>query len=239
MPVHGSDGDHYAGGVGEFDRLAVTGRVAVTFDAPHGIESVVLADGDVAEFGRAGTCPIRFAHAPIADTGVPRSAGRLIVAGGRVFIEATNQPGRSALEVSAAGRPPVLVATGDGFAPSESEFRVTVHGQLRSWPLDVVLAPDLEERTHPTTDDPTVTHQLTLTEAQRRVVEAYLDPLRRGRLEPATHREVAASLDCHQNSAREVLYSVWSSLFAAGVPMPDVADKRVAVCQAIRLHKLL
>ena len=216
-----------------------TGRAAVTFEAPHGVECAVLDDGDVVAFGRAGSCGVRFAHAPVADTGVARVAGRLVVAAGRVFVEASDQPGRSALEVSADGRPPVLIGSGDGFAPSESEFRITVHGQQRSWPLDVVIAPETSALVSPDGGDPTVTHHLELTGSQRRVLDAYLDPLRRGRLEPATHRQVADVLGCHQNSAREVLYSVWSSLFAAGVPMPDVADKRVAVCEAVRLHKLL
>jgi hypothetical protein len=28
-------------------------------------------------------------------------------------------------------------------------------------------------------------------------------------------------------------------MFAAGIPMPDVSDKRVAVVEAVRLHRLL
>jgi hypothetical protein len=74
---------------------------------------------------------------------------------------------------------------------------------------------------------------------QRRVVAAYMEPLRHGRLEPATHREVAAALSYHPNSAREALYEVWARMFAAGIPMPDVAEKRVAVVEAVRLHRLL
>ena len=35
------------------------------------------------------------------------------------------------------------------------------------------------------TDEPTKTHNLPLSEAQRRIIDAYMDPLRRGRLEPA------------------------------------------------------
>lgn len=214
-------------------------RAAITFEAPHGTESVVLRDGDVAEFGRAGTCAVRFAYAPVVDTGVPRIAGRLVVAGGRVFVEASDAPGHSALEISAAGRPPVLLAGGDGFAPSQHTFRVKVHGRERSWALDVAIAPVGPADESFGADEPTERHHLELTDAQRRVLEAYISPIRRGRLEPATHREVADRLGCHPNSAREVLYTVWSALFAAGIPMPEVADKRVAVAETIRLHRLL
>lgn len=214
-------------------------RAGVTFEAPHGIESVVLCDSEIADFGRAGTCRIRFGYAPIADLGIPRIAGRLVVAAGRVFVEAIDASGRSALEITAAGRPPTMLAAGDGFTPSETAFRVTTHGAHRSWPLDIVVRPEDHAPATDSVDEPTRTHALPLSDAQRRIINAYMDPIQRGRLEPATHREVARSLGCHQNSAREVLYSVWSALFAAGVPMPDVADKRVAVVEAIRLHRLI
>jgi hypothetical protein len=90
-------------------------------------------------------------------------------------------------------------------------------------------------------DDDRSTRQISVvfTPMQRRVLRAYVEPMRRGRLEPATHREVAEALSYHQNSAREALYEAWARLFAAGVPMPDVSDKRVAVAEAIRLHRLL
>ncbi len=214
-------------------------RAGITYEAPHGTESLVLHDGDVVQFGRGGSCAIRFAYAPVADTGVPRIAGRLVVAGDRVFVEASDGPGRSALEVTAPARPPILLAAGDGFAPAEHTYRITVHGRDRSWPIDVAVAPPVRDRHHHATDAPTERHALELTDAQRRVLEAYTAPLRRGRLEPATHREVADALGCHPNSAREVLYTVWSALFATGIPMPEVADKRVAVAETIRLHKLL
>lgn len=217
----------------------VSELAGITFDAPHGTQSVVLGDGDVADFGRAGTCAIRFGYAPVADLGVPRVAGSLVVSLGRVCVYAPDASGRSALEVLAPGRPPVMVGAGDGFCPAEPSFRIHVHGHQRTWPLDVVVRASARPVRADDTDEPTQTHELRLTAAQRRIIEAYLEPMRRGRLEPATHREVAEALDCHPNSAREVLYSVWSALFAADVPMPDVADKRVAVVEAIRLHRLL
>lgn len=217
----------------------VEGRAAVTFPAPHGTESVVLRDGDVAAFGRGGDCVVRFGFAPIADVGVPRVAGRFVVAGGRVFIESGDTAGRRSLEITAEGRPPVLLGVGDGFAPSESEFRVTIHGDQQAWPLSMVVRRDMPDAGRSGWEPPTRNFELRLTEMQTRVVSAYLEPLRRGHLEPATHREVAKALSYHPNSAREALYDVWAKLFAAGIPMPDVADKRVAVVEAVRLHRLL
>jgi hypothetical protein len=63
--------------------------------------------------------------------------------------------------------------------------------------------------------------------------------LQRGRLEPATHTEAAARLSYHPNSVREALYDVWSRMFAAGIPIPDISDKRIAVVEAIRINGLL
>jgi hypothetical protein len=217
----------------------VDGRVAVTFPAPHGTESLVLHDGDVAHFGRGGDCGVRFGYAPIADVGVPRVAGRFVVAAERVFVESVDVTGRRSLEIIAAGRPPVLLGIGDGFAPSENEFRVTVHGEQRAWVLSVVVRREVSDANRSGWEPPTRSFELRLTETQQRVVAAYVEPLRNGRMEPATHREVATALSYHPNSAREALYEVWARMFAAGIPMPDVSDKRVAVVEAVRLHRLL
>jgi hypothetical protein len=198
---------------------------------------LLLADGDVARFGRGGNCEVRFGYAPVADVGLPREAGRLVVAAQRVFVESLAEPGRRSMEVSASGRPPMLLGIGEGFAPAEAEFRVVVHGGERAWVLSVVV-----RRDRPVVlngfEPPTRQFELELTAMQRRVVRAYVEPFRRGRLEPATHREVGAALAYHPNTAREALYEVWARMFAAGIPMPDVADKRVAVVEAVRLHRL-
>jgi hypothetical protein len=217
----------------------VQGRVAVTFPAPHGTESLVLHDGDVAQFGRSGDCDVRFGYAPIADVGVPRVAGRFVVAGERVFVESVGVTGRRSLEIIAPGRPPMLLGIGDGFAPSENQFHVTVHGEQRAWVLSVVVRRDVPDARRSGWEPPTRSFELRLTDMQQRVVAAYVEPLRNGRMEPATHREVATALSYHPNSAREALYEVWAKMFAAGIPMPDVSDKRVAVVEAVRLHRLL
>ena len=214
-------------------------RAAVLFDAPHGRDSVLLHDGEVVEFGRGGSCGVRFGFAPVVDTRVPRVAGRLVAAAERVFVEVADAPRRPSVEIVVAGRPTVVLAVGDGFAPAEPEFGVRVQGELAAWWFSVRVRRE-QRRAAPDDALPdTRSLDVGFTPAQRRVLVAYMAPLQRGRWEPATHREVGEALSCHPNTARNTLYEVWSKLFAAGVPLPDIADKRLAVAEALRLHRLL
>ena len=128
------------GGVGTLSDVSYRefdGRAAVTYPAPHGTESFVLLDDTAVEFGRGAQCPLRFAYAPVADEGVPRVAGRFVVGGGRVFVEAVDAPGRSALQLTIEGRPQVLVASGDAFSPREPSFTIGVRGTTETWHLNV------------------------------------------------------------------------------------------------------
>ena len=215
-----------------------TARAAVTFDAPHGREVVVLHDGAELTFGRGGSCDVRFGFAPEVDEGVPRIAGRLVAAAQRVFVEAGDAARRPTVQITAEGRPAVMVGVGDGFAPAERTFRVGVVGARQTWWFTVRV----RREPFPVDGDgspPTRSFDVQLSPLQRRVLEAYMAPMRRGRWEPATHREVATALSYHPNTVREALYEVWSKLFAAGVALPDIADKRLAVTEALRLHRLL
>jgi hypothetical protein len=214
-------------------------RAAVTYPAPHGTESFLLRDGDVVGFGRGVECPIRFGYAPIQDDVVPRLAGQLVVANQRVFVEGVDAPGRPAIEIAVADGPSVPVALGEAHSPRASRFSVHVRGTDQVWKLTVTVRAEEPPSRQAVGGPPTRTYELALTPMQRRVVAAYLEPMQRGRLEPATHREAAASLSYHPNSVREALYDVWSKMFAAGIPIPDISDKRIAVVEAIRIHGLL
>jgi hypothetical protein len=212
-------------------------RAAVTFPAANGVDSLIVFDGDVVAFGRSRECDIRIGLFPVEDLLVSRVAGRLIVNVGRVLVECPAAPNHSALDVHVAGQPVYTVAVGAVYGPPSTEFTVVVAGE-RSLKLSVAVRA-MDVVSGPLSGAPTQARRLDLSAVQRSVIEAYLEPMRRGRLEPASHREVAETLDRHQSSVREVLYDVWARMFALGIPMPDVSDKRVAVIDAIRHHSLL
>lgn len=215
-------------------------RAVVNYQAPHGIESLVLDDGDMAAFGRGIDCQIRFGYAPQPDQGVPRLAGRLIVMNGRLFIENAGQAGHKALEVKSASGACAHIAVGEGYSPRESRFDVFVNGETERWKLGVTVRKQtVTEVSAAGCDPPTKHYELTLTGLQQAVLKAYFEPIARGRLEPATHKEVATNLNYHPNTVREALYEVWALMFAQGIPMPDVFDKRIAVVEAARVHGLV
>lgn len=216
------------------DALAV-----VTYPAPHGLEAKTLYEGEVASFGRGGECAVRFGYAPQPDQDVPRVAGQFLVMNSRVFIESSPTIGHRALEVKASDRT-VQIPVGEGYSPRDSQFDVLVRGTTAPWKLTVTIRDQPDMLGRPDASDPPTSHySLALTELQRAVLAAYSDPLKRGRAEPATHRDVASKLSYHPNTVREALYEIWTKMFAQGVPMPDISDKRVAVVEAARVHGLV
>jgi hypothetical protein len=215
-------------------------RAVVTYLAPHGTEALTICDGDVVSFGRGAECQIRFAYAPVPDEGVPRVAGSLLAANRRIFVESAARPGHRALELRTGSGTAVQIPVGEGRSPREDQFDVFVHGTGAMWKLSVTVRASLWPLTSATTTDPpTRRHELALTGLQRAVLMAYSEPIARGRPEPATHKEVAAALNYHPNTVREVLYEIWALMFAEQIPMPDVSDKRVAVVEAARVHGML
>jgi hypothetical protein len=215
-------------------------RAVVTYLAPHGIDALTLCDGDLVLFGRGAECRIRFAYAPVPDEGVPRVAGSLLAANRRIFVESPPRPGHRALELRTGRGAAVQLAVGEGRSPRDDQFDVFVHGTETMWKLSVTVRAAMGSSTSAaTTDPPTRVHELGLTDLQRAVLRAYSDPITRGRPEPATHKEVAAALNYHPNTVREVLYEIWALMFAEQIPMPDVSDKRVAVVEAARVHGML
>ncbi len=214
-------------------------RAVVTYPAPHGVDAITLCDGDSALFGRGAECAIRFGYAPIADEGLPRVAGNLLAANRRIFIESAAQPGHRALELRSADGTRQISA-GDGFSPRQPHFDVLVRGENDLWKLSVtVRAAPRDTAAEQSVDPPTKRFSLDLSERQFAVLAAYCEPPSRGRSEPATHKEAAATLNYHPNTVREILYEIWARMFELQVPMPDVSDKRVAVVEAARLHGLL
>ena len=213
-------------------------RAVATYLAPHGTDAVTLRDDTTTAFGRGSECEIRFGYAPTPDEGLPRIAGRLIVANHRVFVESAAMEGHRALELKTANESRQLGA-GEGFSPRDQQFEVLIRG-VKTWRLAITLRseefPPLRTNA---SDPPTRGFSLDLTDQQVAVLSAYCEPPGRTRAEPATHKEVAAKLNYHPNTVREILYDIWAKMFEQQVPMPDVSDKRVAVVEAARNHGLL
>jgi hypothetical protein len=215
-------------------------RAMVTYQSPHGLDAITLHDGDVASFGRGSECQVRFAFAPQPDEGVPRLAGRLLVMSERVFIESLGQVGHRALEVRTGVGSSVQIPIGEGFSPKENKFDVLVRGHSNTWKLGITVRPSVNSSSVlGQSDPPTRRYELPLSDFQFAVLRAYYEPIANGRIEPATHKDVAAALNYHPNTVREALYEIWALMFEQGVPMPDVTDKRIAVVEAARIHGLL
>jgi hypothetical protein len=211
----------------------------VTYPAPHGVEAETLYPGDYVPFGRGAECRLRFGYAPQPDRDVPRLAGHLVVSDGRVFVESAGTVGHRALEVRTTQRS-VQIPIGEGHSPREGHFEVIVRSSVRSWTLGVTVRPPATPLQGSSSDDPpTSRYVLDLTGTQRTILATYCAPLRDGRVEPATHREVANALNYHPNTVRECLYEIWAKMFEQGIPMPEVSDKRSAVVDATRIHGLL
>lgn len=214
-------------------------RAAVTYPAPHGLVVLTMRECETVAFGRGLECGIRFGYAPQPDRQIPRVAGYLSTVHDRVLVESPGTVGYRAIEIRPREGVPFRLPIGVGHSPAASQFDVMVPGSATLWKLSVsVKRPRSPRDPAGGSDPPTGRFRLELTPSQWSVVEAYLEPLRRGRVEPATHAEVAAKLGKHQNTVRATLYDVWSAMFREDIPMLDTADKRYAVVEAVRLHGL-
>jgi len=220
-------------------RASAAQEVAVvTYAAPQGTEAAVLAEGQALRFGRSADCEIRIGFAPEADIEVPRVAGRLIASNGRVVVESGATSGHRAIEVQLEDRR-IQVAIGEAWSPPDPKFQVCVRTSTSLWKLEVTTRSEqIALRAMAGIDVPTSQLNLELNGRQQLILNAYFEPIRRGKAEPATHREVAAALNYHPNTVRDVLYEIWALMFEQGVPMIDVSDKRVAVVEAARVHGL-
>ena len=220
-------------------KTGATERAVVTYQAPHGTDVTTIRDGESVRFGRGIECEIRFGYAPVSDEGIPRVAGTLLAANRRIFVESADQPGHRTLEIrSLSGT--TQIPAGEGFSPRDNHFDLFVRGETSPWKLTVRVRTSPEPVTiEPSSDPPTKRLSLELSEKQYAVLAAYCEPPNRGRSEPATHKEVAAALNYHPNTVREILYEIWALMFELQVPMPDVSDKRIAVVESARLHGLL
>jgi hypothetical protein len=212
---------------------------AVVFEGPHGADGYLLSEGtgSTVPFGRAAQCPIRFGHSPKPDLRLARHAGTFLVAGDRLVIEGAPQEQSPPLRICVPGRPPFDLPPGEAYGPSAVEYDVVVRGE-RDWTMQVRTRARTPVLLGDPSDPPTDRRPLRLSEHQRTVLNAYVAPLRAGRLEPSTHAEVAEELAYSINKTRRDLYQIWQLMVTGGVVVPEYGDKRVAVAQAALSHGL-
>lgn len=217
---------------------------------------VPLYDDTTMSFGRGEHCAVRFGHAPRRDWEIPRVAGWLIMAHGRVIVEAAPMPAarvtagpfdgepqsvRRALQVTAAsGGPPVPVAAGSAFSPDEPVFTVEVFGATDTWELDIVARSRADDPDHHEPSEP-LTHGVVidLTDEQRRVLLAYAEPVLAGGVEPATHDQVAAKVFMSRSQVRRHLDRLSDEFFSKRLWSPGSGDTRVRVVEAARHNHIL
>jgi hypothetical protein len=215
---------------------------AVVFEGATGPEGRLVSTGDTSlSFGRGGRCDMRFAFAPRVDRAVPRIAGSLLLAGGRrLAVECSAERGHRPLQVMTAGGVPVTVALGEVYAPAANEFDVVVSGDTK-WVVSVRVR-DLNGP-YPIPDRSTDTRTrriaLDLSDHDRSLIEAYLEPMRAGGPEPASHADVAARLAYSPSKVRHDLYDIWARMAAAGFPIQDGTDKRSAVLDIVQSYRIV
>jgi hypothetical protein len=191
-------------------------------------------------FGRSAECPVRFAHQPVADLGVPRVAGVIRVIGHRVAVENLSQ--KVAFDVKTPDAPVEVVRPDMLVAPPGEWFEIRYGGSRDVYVIHVhrhpVPAP-LPDR-HPGQVDDEVPTRVDpdLTSRQWQMLAAYTEPLRRGGTSPATHREVAERLHWSHATIRVECHAIWGAFKVAGVPMRQFRDKRDAVIDAAVRHRL-
>jgi hypothetical protein len=191
-------------------------------------------------FGRAAECPVRFAHQPVADASVPRVAGRIAAADGRLLVE--NLSDRVAFDLKTPDGPLETVRPGALLSPAAPSFEVVyrsatdvhvvlVQGEATPRPLPPPVVPR-------DCDQPPTRVVPELTDRQWQVLDAYTEPLRHGRTAPATHKQVASRLNWGYNTIRIECNAIWAAFRVAGVSMREFRDKRDAVIDAAIRHRL-
>ncbi|MFN8052288.1 MAG: hypothetical protein U0Q22_12660 [Acidimicrobiales bacterium] len=221
---------------------------------------MILRDDSVVAFGRGAQCEVRIGHAPTRDDEMPRVAGWLIVAHGRVIVEAAPTPGadaagtdaveaasdlrqhevRRALQLSYAGGPPMPIAPGSAVSPASNVFTVEVLGANRTWELDVVALNRYDDPVPSGHDEPRTNGVgVMLTDLQREVLLAYARPVLAGAVEPATHDQVAAHVCLSRSAVRRVLDRISDEFYNKRLWSPESADTRVRVVEAARHNQLL
>ncbi len=200
-----------------------------------------LFDGDEVPFGRGpfgDDTSIRIAHSP-PDRAVPREAGHLLVAGGRVFVDSgvvaadVDRPPRP-MVITGHGGADFLLPVGAAYSPRSSRFEIRVqasHGVVR-----LAVAVRLRRRGNTPGGDSSRRQAIELDQEELDVYRAFRAPIERGEVETATTAEVAARLGLHRNTVSNRVYGVYDRLWSLEVPMYNSSDKVTAVVHTLMAH---
>lgn len=229
-------------GTGRVER----GRVSLRADPDSDRLSISLFDGDVITFGRGVDCELRFGHAPVIDRSLSRRCGALVVANGRIAVQAAERVSsdcdaatiRRPVTVKVDNGPSRPLASGEIWGPNAEIFTVSVCGES-TWLLDVVNFRDGGFTPLTTGDPPSVMPRVELTDELWQVLRAYAEPMLRGERFPATHEQVAERINWNRMTARRRLERIYDEFYLRRIDMPDVADMRIKVVEAALSHGLL
>lgn len=201
---------------------------------------VVEAGGEVL-FGRGSEVDVRIGAVPVYDDVVPRAAGRIFAIEGRVVVE--NLDDQLAFDIRVPARPIISLPPGDWHSPRDPVFDIVVTGAVRSYELAVAVnTSGVSPRRVPFDAcaaelDPPTGAVPKLTERHRRILDAYVEPLRAGGL-VASHQQVADRIGVSRSLVRVECERIWSALFLAGVPMRDLGDARDEIVDAWSRHRI-
>jgi hypothetical protein len=203
--------------------------------------TITLDPGDSVTFGRGSDVDLRIGAAPVYDEVVPREAGRIFAVDQRVVVE--NLDDQLALDLRIEGRPLIALPPGDWHSPRDRTFDIVVTGAVTRYELAVRVNVDrvrprrVDGTAGASELDPPTGAVPTLTERQRAVLDAYVEPLRHGGL-VASHQQVAERLHVSRSLVRIECERIWSALFLAGVPMRTLGDARDEIVDAWSRHRI-
>lgn len=199
-----------------------------------------LEPGGALTFGRSSEADLRVGAGPIYDEVVPRLAGRVVAFDGRVFVE--NLDDVLALDLRIPRRPLVVLSPGHIHSPDTDTFEIVITGGVTTYELSVRINRDgivprrVPIDASPDELDPPTGATPEFTERQRRILDAYVRPMREGGL-PASHQQVADELGISRSLVRVECERIWSALFLAGVPMRNLGNARDEIIDAWSRHR--
>lgn len=177
------------------------------WQAPHdAVFECLMAPDQVMTFGRASGASIRIGHAPEYDRDVPRLWGEMHWSRGRLYV--TNVSERwgfdlvSGPDVTPAFR--TTVPPGGSASPAAPRFRIETQGPGTSYEINVLSAPRLHVQGHDAVlTEPPSFMPFALTEQQKRIGAAVVQPLVEGKGRRASYDQVSALAHYSRRHVRE------------------------------------